>query len=199
MDNPIAPISALETSWYCARTQPKHEHIAAGNVARRLGLEVFHPRLQIERSTRRGMVKVVEPLFPCYIFVRCNLARDLDTLRYLSGISSLVHFGTQTPIVPDPVIEDLRRCFEDDEPVVVENRLKPGTEVAIAAGAFLGLRGVVVRTLPSRQRVQVLLEFLGRTTLTEVDRSSLTVEGTHVPQMVPALAADGGMDITAVA
>ena len=67
--------SVIELSgafWYCARTQPKHEHIAAAGVARKLDLEVFHPRLRIEKATRRGVVRFVEPLFPCYIFVRCE-------------------------------------------------------------------------------------------------------------------------------
>ena len=33
--------------WYCVRTKPKHEHIAAGNLARQAGLEVFCPRLRL--------------------------------------------------------------------------------------------------------------------------------------------------------
>ena len=60
-------------AWYCARTKPKHEHIAAANVRQNLGLEVFHPRLRMERATQRGVMRVVEPLFPCYIFIRCVL------------------------------------------------------------------------------------------------------------------------------
>src|SRR5881275_3170981 len=167
MDSRIAQLPHCDQAWYCARTQPKHEHIAAGNASRRLGLEVFHPRLRLERATRRGVVRVVEPLFPCYVFIRCNLAANFDQIRYLTGISSLVHFGGQIPVVPDQVIEELRSCFDADAPVDVENQLRPGTEITIAEGSFLGSHGVVVRMLPARQRVQVLLEFLGRTTLTE--------------------------------
>ncbi len=193
MDRRLAELPVSGHAWYCARTQPKHEHIAAGNVAKRLGLEVFHPRLRMERATRRGVVRVVEPLFPCYVFIRCNLAEHFDKIRYLNGVSSLVHFGQQIPVVPDNVIEELRACFESDEPMTVENSLPPGTEVTIAEGAFLGSRGVVVRMLPSRQRVQVLLEFLGRTALTEVDRNSLTVEDKLMPELLSALGAGVGM------
>src|SRR5256885_9917179 len=50
------PAEATE-AWYCARTQPKHEHIAAANLRKRLGLDVFHPRLRLERATRRGAVR----------------------------------------------------------------------------------------------------------------------------------------------
>ena len=175
--------------WYCARTQPKHEHIAAAKLVKKLGLEVFHPRLRIERATRRGAVRVIEPLFPCYIFVRCHLEEDLDGIRYTNGISSLVHFGQKIPFVPDETIEELRKCFESEEPLSVEDGLFVGAEVIVAEGALLGSRGIVVRVLPARQRVQILLDFLGRTTLTEVDRGSLEVEDRCVAVLMPALAA----------
>jgi transcriptional antiterminator RfaH len=177
-----------EAAWYCARTQPKHEHIAAANVSRRLGLEVFHPRLRLERATRRGTVRVIEPLFPGYLFVRCCLAEKLDEIRHTNGISSLVHFGLQIPSVPDETVEELRRCFESEEPMAVEDRLLVGSEVVVAEGALLGSRGIVVRVLPAKRRVQILLEFLGRTTLTEVERKSVTVEDRSMADLMPALA-----------
>jgi transcriptional antiterminator RfaH len=175
-------------SWYCARTQPKHEHIAAANLGKRLGLEVFHPRLRIERVTRRGLVRSVEPLFPCYIFVRCVVEQHISDIRYGSGISSLVQFGERIPVVPDSVIDELRQCFGSEEPVQVEDHLDAGSEVTVADGAFMGSRGVVVRVLPARQRVQILLDFLGRTTLAEVDRKSLQVENRCVADLMPHLA-----------
>src|SRR5215471_1605047 len=101
-------------AWYCARTKPKHEHIAAANVNRQLGLDVFNPRLRVERSTSRGLVRVLEPLFPCYIFLRCDSAAWND-VRYVTGVSSLVHFGGRVAAVPDPVIEALTECFEASE------------------------------------------------------------------------------------
>jgi transcriptional antiterminator RfaH len=175
-------------AWYCVRTQPKHEHIAAATLTRNLGLEVFHPRLRLERATRRGVVRVVEPLFPCYVFVCCCLGELLDEIRYVNGVSSLVHFGDKIPAVPEVVIEELRQCFETEEPVAVEDRLYPGADVTVAEGAFLGFSGIVVRLLPARQRVQILLEFLGRTTIAEVDRTSLATENHSVATLVPTLA-----------
>ncbi len=175
-------------AWYCARTHPKHEHIAAGGLRRRVGLEVFSPRLRMERATKRGVVNVIEPLFPCYVFVRCNLAEKLDAIRYVTGVSSLVHFGQKIPSVPDDVVDELRQCFESDEPMAVENQFRPGTEVTVAEGAFLGSRGIVVNVLPAKQRVQILLEFLGRTTVAEVDGKSLTVEDRRMADVLPALA-----------
>lgn len=189
--------ASCSLAWYCVRTQPKHEHIAAATLTRTLSLEVFHPRLRLERATRRGVVRVVEPLFPGYLFVRCLLGERLDEIRYVNGVSSLVHFGQKIPVVPDPVVEELRQCFEAEEPMSVEDRLYPGAEVTVAEGAFMGFNGIVVRLLPARRRVQILLEFLGRTTIAEVDRKAVTAENS-VADLVPTLAISAQMSVAAV-
>ena len=197
-NNPIVAISLQiqhgESAWYCARTKPKHEHIAAANVGKRLGLEVFHPRLRLERATRRGVMRVVEPLFPCYIFIRCILENFSDEIRHVTGISSLVHFGHKIPAVPDGAIVELKQCFESEQPMVVEDGVIPGAEVNIAEGVFMGFSGTVLRTLSAGQRVQILLDFLGRVTLAEVDRRSLRVENRRVADLLPLLATPGSSD-----
>ena len=175
-------------AWYCARTKPKHEHIAAANLQRHLGLEVFNPRLKIERVTRRGMVKRVEPLFPCYLFVR-TVGHTMNEIRYVAGVSTLVHFGQEIPTVADSIIEELRQCFQEDEFLAVEDCIHPGAEVSVANGAFQGFQAIVLRVLPARQRVQVLLDILGRQTLVEVDRQSILHENRNMAALMPSLAA----------
>jgi transcriptional antiterminator RfaH len=174
--------------WYCARTKPKHEHVAAANLSRQLGLEVFHPRLRLERATCRGVVRVVEPVFPCYVFVRCVLGEHLDQIRYINGVSSLVQFGLRIPIVPDHTIEELKLSFQSSEPLSVDDALQPGTEVTVAEGPLMGSQAVVVRMLPAKRRVQILLDFLGRTTIAEVDRDWLNVENRSMADLIPQLA-----------
>jgi transcriptional antiterminator RfaH len=183
-----AQVNTGTFAWYCARTKPKHEHIVAAGMKRNLGLEVFHPRLRMERPTRRGVVRVVEPLFPCYVFVRCNIDECLDTIRYVNGVNSLVHFGQRIPVIPDQVVEELRQCFESQEPMDVEDRLCVGAEVTVGEGVFHGFNGIVLKVLSPKQRVQILLDFLGRTTLVEVDRKSLVVENRSIADMMPSLA-----------
>ena len=185
--NPPA-MNDFNPSWYCARTKPKHEHIAAGNLQKNLGLEVFHPRLRMERATRRGLLRVIEPLFPGYVFVRCVLAESGENIRHVTGISSLVQFGTRVPAVPEEAIDELRQCFESEEPMSVGDGLRPGVEVTIAEGAFMGCSAMVVRRLSAQQRVQILLDFLGRPILAEVGRSSLKLQNQRVADLLPLLA-----------
>jgi transcriptional antiterminator RfaH len=181
-------MSSETLSWYCARTKPKHEHIAAANVRKHLGLEVFHPRLRIERATRRGVARIVEPLFPCYIFIRCVIAERLNDIQHTNGISSLVHFGNRIPLVADSVIAELQECFEAEEPMTLQDNLSPGDEVLMGEGAFAGMRAFVLRVLPARQRVQVLLDVLGGPTPVEVSRESVVLERDSLAGRAPALA-----------
>jgi len=182
-------IETNETVWYCARTKPKHEHIAAANLQRHLGLEVFNPRLRMERATRRGLVRTVEPLFPCYVFV-LGCRATVNEIRYVAGVSTLVHFGLNVATVPHPVIDELKQCFDKQEPLPVQDYLCPGLEVSISDGAFKGFQAIVLQLLPARQRVQVLLDILGRQTLVEVDRNSVISENRNMADMLPSLASN---------
>ena len=175
--------------WYCARTKPKQEHIAAANVRKTLGLEVFLPRIQFERNTQRGIVRVVEPLFPCYVFVQTVMGSRLDEIRYSSGISSLVHFGQTVPVVSDSAIAELKKYFDSQDPVLLQDQISSGSEVQVGAGAFAHLTGVVLRSLPARKRVQILLDILGRPTLVEVDQKSVLRERCSLAALMPSLAA----------
>lgn len=64
-----------------------------------------------------------------------------------------------------------------------------GDEVTVAEGAFSGMRAFVLRVMPARRRVQVLLDVLGRPTPAELDENSVVVEGNGVANLVPMLAA----------
>jgi transcriptional antiterminator RfaH len=185
--NPAFQTGSL--AWYCARTKPKHEHIAAANLRRNLSIEVFHPRLRIERATRRGVVRVNEPLFPCYIFVHCDIQQSLNEIQRANGISTVVHFAHRIPTIADSVIAELKECFAGEETMTVGDRIVPGDEVLLADGAFAGMRAFVLRVMPARRRIQVLLDFLGRPTPAEIDEGSVVLERSGVAELVPVLAA----------
>jgi transcriptional antiterminator RfaH len=99
-----------------------------------------------------------------------------------------VRFGPTIPAVPEHIVEELKQCFDQEEAMQAQDPLRVGSEVIVAEGSFLGSHGVVVKLLPAKQRVQILLDFLGRTTLTELDRRSLTVEEQSLADMMPGLA-----------
>jgi transcriptional antiterminator RfaH len=176
-------------AWYCARTKPKHEHIAAANVRKNLKLEVFNPRLRVQRATKRGVVRLVEPLFPCYIFIQCVIEEKINEIQHANGVNSLVRFGDKIPKVDDAIIEELQNYFAAEETMTLEDRLAPDDEVIIADGAFVGMQAKVLRVMPATRRVQILLDVLGGPTSVEMDRASIVLEKNTVADRVPVLAA----------
>lgn len=164
-----SPISDLQSppadetaAWYCIRTQPKHEHIAAARLRQLPGVETFLPRLRYRQATRRGPVWFTESLFPCYVFAQFALGTLLHEVRYAFGVIDVVHFGGRWPVVANHVINDLRQGLGENEVHELFHEPQPGDEVQISLGPFQGLKALVQRYLPARQRVQVLLEFLGQ-------------------------------------
>ena len=175
-------------AWYSARTKPKHEHIAAANLRKNLGLEVFSPRLRLEKLTRRGLVTVTEPLFPCYLFVHCVLGEQLNDIQHSVGINKFVSFGGIIPQVADEIIIELQEYFENQEIVEIQSGLEPGNEVTVAGGAFAGMSAYVLKNLPAKKRVQILLDILGRPTSVEVQRDSVILKNNSLVNLAPALA-----------
>ncbi len=70
----------------------------------------------------------------------------------------------------------------------VEENLIAGAEVILGEGAFSGMKASVLRVLPAGQRVQVLLDMLGRPTSVEVDRRCVSLEKNTMADLVPLLA-----------
>jgi len=164
-------------NWFCLQSQPKHEHIAAGHLKKMDGIEVLLPRIRFQRTTRQGLVWVTEALFPNYLFARFDWHLSLRQVQAAPGVGSVVHFGSRWPVIEKAVIEELKLAIGPEELHVISTTLQPGDAVEIAEGAMRGLHAVVSRVLPSRARVAVLLELLGRQTTIEVPANLIIKEG----------------------
>lgn len=163
-------------AWFCLRTQSKHEHIAAAQLRQDPGTDVFLPRIRYKRSTRVGLAWVTEALFRNYIFARFDLALSLRRVQHARGVQSVVHFGDRWPVIPNHVIEELRAQMGSQEVHVIDETLQPGDPVQLVGGAMNGLRAIVTRIIPAKERVAVLLDFLGRQTSLELDRGQVISE-----------------------
>lgn len=178
MDNP---------GWFCVRTQPKHEHIAAAHLRRSISsLEVFSPRLRVRKATRRGAVWFVEALFPGYLFARFGIAGDMQAVKSTPGVKMIVTFGDVTPLVPDSVISGLRSDFDAEDSRVVADSIVEGSEVVIAGGPFHGLSATVLRVLAAKERVQVLLDLLGGLVPVELRKKQVVRQKDLSPRASPS-------------
>lgn len=163
----------MAPAWFCLKSQPKHEHIAAAHIRQEMQFEVFLPRIRFKRSTRVGQVWVTEALFPGYLFAKFDLRESLRYVQSSRGVRGVVHFGDRWPTIPAETIEELKARLGEEKVRVLQPDFAPGDKVKITGGAFHGLEALVSQVLSSRERVAVLLEFLGRQTTVEVSREAL--------------------------
>ena len=149
--------------WFCLKAQPKREHIAAACLRQmHFEVEVFCPRVRFRKHTNRGPVWFVESMFPGYLFARFDYATLHRRVRQGPGVSGFVQFGDRLALLPDELISEIKARMGEDEFVEINQGLEPGQNVQIAQGPFQGLEALVTRLIAARDRVEILIEWMGR-------------------------------------
>jgi transcriptional antiterminator RfaH len=163
----------LEAAWYCLRSKQKQEHIAAAGLRRIKGVTVCFPRVRFKKATRQGLVWVTEAMFPSYLFARFQLAEMGRKVEYAHGVKGIVRFANRYPTIEEGVLIQLRAYVGVKEVKQLDYAPSQGDRVSIGEGAFAGLEAVVTQILPAKERVKVLMDFLGRKIEAEVESSSV--------------------------
>jgi transcriptional antiterminator RfaH len=164
-----AELALIETPlWFCLKAQPKREHLAAIGLRRHLKILCFAPRLRYRKMTRRGAIWFVEAMFPGYLFAQFVYSNQHRRVGHSPGVQGIVQFGDDLATVDSATIAALRQTSDETEIVTIDPELKVGQEVRIAEGPFQGLEALVTQLLPAKERVRVLLAFLGRSLETEI-------------------------------
>ena len=150
----------MGSHWYVARTKPLAEY-AARDGLRGAGLEVILPCVQTPRP-RNGHQDV--PLFPGYLFVRCNLETlSWRRLRWIPHFVGLVKFGDVATWVPDEVITGLvDRVKGINKEGGLRSWVRPGDVIRVVLGRGESSAEVVELPKSPQGRVRVLLEFMQR-------------------------------------
>ena len=157
------------SNWLVVYTHPLAEAKALANL-RQQGYEAYLPWCRRWRRHARRREIVRRPLFPRYLFV----GFDSMTTRWrpiLStiGVANVIRQGELPLPVPSSVVDEIRdgECagrFDDLSPVA---RLAAGAFVRIKDGPFGDLIGRL-QSLADGERVNVLLELLGREVVARV-------------------------------
>jgi transcriptional antiterminator RfaH len=113
----------------------------------------------------------VEVLFPGYIFVNTNL-ENYSALKYTKGVRNIIKFGDNVSCISDEEIEAMKMAEEMSiiNPIVSE--IKIGQDVIIAKGSLTGFIAKVC-SLPSKERVGILLSFLGSMRSVSISKKDL--------------------------
>jgi transcriptional antiterminator RfaH len=161
-----------KTVWFCLISHRKREHIAAAQLAEFLAIKVFAPRIRFRRPTRNGPCWITEALFPSYFFAKINLS-SIRRAHYAPQVRGIVHFGSSWPTVPDAIIEELEKTLGGADIHLITAPISPGDKVKVMEGTFQGFEAIVARVMPARERIKILLDFLGRQTVVEMGSQAI--------------------------
>lgn len=152
-----------QPAWYLVHTQPQVETRAELNLQRQ-GFQSYLPKYQRTRRHARKTEVVTRPLFPRYLFVALDLARDRwRAVQSTFGVSQFVLSGEEPARVPCAVIDEIR-AREDEGGYLqlgLPAGLTAGSSARIVDGIFADAR-VMIERIADARRVAVLLDLLGR-------------------------------------
>jgi transcription antitermination factor NusG len=162
------------TRWYAVHTQPNRE-LRAKNQLENQAYEVFLPRrLKTVRHARK-LSNLPAAFFPRYLFIRLDLTRQRwRSVNGTFGVTSLVMQGEMPRPAPHGVVETMIASVDANGFLCLEESLKIGTRVRLAAGPFAEKLGILDR-LDDSGRVRVLLEIMGGTVPVQLERRFVTV------------------------
>lgn len=156
----------MSDAWYVIQVRPRCEAEVAGYLEDE-AFEVFAPEYLKVVTHARRRVRVPAPLFPCYVFVRFDVA-DQARWKPINRVVGVVHVLTsveENPMaVPDELIAELQNSMnvagymdvtDETKPI----RYRPGQFLRIVDGTFQGFIGLYIAS--DNQRVSVLLDILG--------------------------------------
>ena len=153
-------------NWNALFTRHQHEK----SVAIALSNKCHEVYLPLYRSVRRWQDRAKQvwlPLFPCYVFIREGMDRQLQILT-TPGVIHIVGWGGQPAIVPQAQLVAAWRIIESCLLVEAHPYLQSGDRVRVKTGPLMGLEGVLTRK-KGVARLVISMEMLGRSAAVEMD------------------------------
>ncbi len=146
--------------WFAVQTRPHCETRARLHLTNQ-GYATFLPLMLGTRRHARKTETVSAPLFPCYLFVSLDLARDQwRSVNGTVGVVSLVMPSGVPAPVPHGIVETLKASMEESGIVRFDAGLQRGQNIRVTAGPFAEFLGSLDR-IDDAGRARVLLEIMG--------------------------------------
>ena len=142
-------------------------------LQRECGAEVFAPKIRFRRGRSGTPIWWTEALFPGYVFARFDYFAMHRQIRALPGVATIVQFGDRPAALGDDVLAELRAAIGEGDTVEISGVAEAASEVVVIEGPLRGLQLLVTRVMPARERVAVLMEFLGAEREVEIGASSV--------------------------
>ena len=153
-------------NWYAIFTRHQHEKSVAFALSNK-NHEVYLPLYRSVRQWQDRAKQLWFPLFPCYVFIREGMDRQLQILT-TPGVIHIVGWSGRPAVVPQSQLEAVRRIMESRLIVETHPYLRSGDRVRVKTGPLMGLEGILTRK-KGEARLVVSMEMLGQSAAVEID------------------------------
>ncbi len=154
------------SAWYVLYTRHQHEKTVA-QILTSKGFEILLPLYSTARQWKDRTKLISLPLFPCYVFLRGGLERQLAVMT-TPGVHAIVSTAGQPTPIPHSEIEAIRRVVEGGARVEPHPFLTCGEWVRVKCGPLMGIQGILVRK-KNLYRLVLSVEILGKAASVEID------------------------------
>ena len=165
-----AAAGSQNAAWYAVWTQSHFEQSVSQQLSAK-GFDAFLPEMNVwsKRSGEQHLIRV--PMFPGYLFVRDEMDKSsyIEILKARGVVRILEDGWTRLTPVPDAEIDAIRQVVTADVPVYAHEHLAQGDRVEVVDGPLSGLKGLFVQDKPTKGRLVLTVELLGRSVAVEVD------------------------------
>jgi transcription antitermination factor NusG len=130
--------------WYVLYTRHHHERAVYERVLSK-GFQSYLPLAMIWRKSRDGPRKVLTPLFPRHVFVRCYLEMyaHLELISIRGAMRLLENAQGQFLVVPDEEIRLLRQLINGGVLLELGTYQVEGERVEVVKGLLQGISGII--------------------------------------------------------
>lgn len=158
--------------WYTLHTKPNAEYQVVATLQERQIQQIYLPEIISPKAGKRQERK---PFFPCYLFVKADLATvGLSLLQWTPGLRRIVTFDNQAVFLTDDVIALIQyKLGELEAGSRPTHSFKPGDTVRITTGPLQDMLAIFDGPTTPSKRVQVLLTILGHASRVQVDVTNL--------------------------
>ena len=164
--------------WYVIHTYSGYENKVKVNLERRIeSLNVQDKIFQVlvpteeEIEFKDGKKKTVQrKIYPGYVLVEMIMTDDSwYVVRNTSGVTGFVGPGVKPIPLPEDEVRSILRRMGMEAPLKVKLELQVGQTVRVTHGPFKEFHGVIEEVDGDREKIRVLISFLGRETPVELD------------------------------
>jgi transcription antitermination factor NusG len=162
----------MELKWHAVYTKPRWEKKVAESLTKRKYENYCPLNLMIRQWSDRKM-KVYEPLFTSYVFIR-TCEKELTEIRNVTGILSVVHWLNRPAIIKDHEIDAIKVFLGEYKSVQLEKAVvNPNDRVRVLNGPLREYEGDVLEV--RNNTVKVFLPSLGYAMVAEIQKSNVEV------------------------